>query len=127
VLDGSGTGQTVALWSGSGTSNTLTDSIITQTGSSPSQQIRITSENDAQLRLEAPSSWAGIQWVDGSGSDHIWYNGVNSTFAIGGGGSNVSGKKLHIDGSTSIGSNYDAASPPTNGLLVEGNVGIGTL
>jgi hypothetical protein len=29
VLDGSGTGQTVALWSGSGTSNTLTDSIIT--------------------------------------------------------------------------------------------------
>jgi hypothetical protein len=30
VLDGSGTGQTVPLWSGSGTSNTLTDSIITQ-------------------------------------------------------------------------------------------------
>jgi hypothetical protein len=30
VLDGIGTGQTVALWSGSGTSNTLDDSIITQ-------------------------------------------------------------------------------------------------
>ena len=126
VLDGSGTGQTLPLWAGSGTSNTLTDSIITQTGSSPSQQIRITSENDAQLRLQAPSSWAGIYWADGSGGDYIWYNGAGSTFAIGGGGSNVSGKKLHIDGSTSIGSNYDAASPPTNGLVVEGFVGIGT-
>ena len=30
VLDGAGTGQTLPLWSGSGTSNTLTDSIITQ-------------------------------------------------------------------------------------------------
>jgi hypothetical protein len=30
VLDGSGTGQTVALWAGSGTSNTLTDSRFTQ-------------------------------------------------------------------------------------------------
>jgi hypothetical protein len=34
VLDGSGTGQTVALWSGSGTSNTLTDSRFTQTSTS---------------------------------------------------------------------------------------------
>ena len=30
VLDGAGTGQTVALWSGSGTSNTLTDSRFSQ-------------------------------------------------------------------------------------------------
>jgi hypothetical protein len=30
VLDGSGTGQTVALWAGSGTSNTLTDSKLVQ-------------------------------------------------------------------------------------------------
>ena len=30
VLDGAGTGQTLPLWSGSGTSNTLTDSNITQ-------------------------------------------------------------------------------------------------
>jgi hypothetical protein len=127
VLDGSGTGQTVALWSGSGTSNTLTDSIITQTGSSPSQQIRITSENDTQLRLDGgTTSYAGIHWVDVSGNDYMYFNGSSGTFAIGGGGSGVSGKKLHIDGSTSIGSNYDAASPPTNGLVVEGNVGIGT-
>ena len=32
VLDGAGTGQTVALWSGSGTSNTLTDAPITVSG-----------------------------------------------------------------------------------------------
>jgi hypothetical protein len=31
VLDGAGTGQTLPLWSGSGTSNTLTDSRFTQT------------------------------------------------------------------------------------------------
>jgi len=33
VLNGTGTGQTVALWSGSGTSNTLTDAPITISGS----------------------------------------------------------------------------------------------
>jgi hypothetical protein len=32
VLDGAGTGQTLPLWSGSGTSNTLTDSILSQDG-----------------------------------------------------------------------------------------------
>ena len=128
VLDGSGTGNTVPLWAGSGTSNTLGNSIITQTGASPNQIIRITSNSDAQLRLDgAATSYAGIHWVDVSGSDYMWFNGSSGTFSIGGGGSGVSGKKLHIDGSTSIGSNYDAASPPTNGLLVEGNVGIGTI
>jgi hypothetical protein len=127
VLDGVGTGQTVPLWAGSGTSNTLDDSIITQIGSSPNQIIRITSNSDAQLRLDgAATAYAGIHWVDVSGNDYMWFNGSSGTFAIGGGGSGVSGKKLHIDGSTSIGSNYDAASPPTNGLVVEGNVGIGT-
>jgi hypothetical protein len=30
VLDGQGTGQTIPLWSGSGNSNTLTDSVLTQ-------------------------------------------------------------------------------------------------
>ena len=110
-----------------GNSNTLTDSIITQTGSSPSQIIRITSNSDAQLRLDgSTTSWAGIHWVDVNGSDYMWFSGSSGTFAFGGGGSNVSGKKLHIDGSTSIGSNYDTASPPTNGLVVEGGVGIGT-
>ena len=56
----------------------------------------------------------------------MFYNGTNSTFAIGGGGSNVSGKKLHIDGGTTIGANYDACTVASNGLSVEGNVGIGT-
>ena len=130
VLSGVGTGQTVALWQGLNTvtdSETLGNSIITQTGSSPNQIIRITSNSDAQLRLDgSTTSYAGIHWVDVNGNDYMWFNGSSGTFAIGGGGSGVSGKKLHIDGSTSIGSNYDAASPPTNGLVVEGDVGIGT-
>jgi hypothetical protein len=34
VLDGSGTGNQITKWAGSGTSNTLTDSIITDNGTS---------------------------------------------------------------------------------------------
>ena len=62
----------------------------------------------------------------------LWFNGTNKTFAIGGGGANIAGKKLHIDGGTTIGVNYDAVSGPNDGLYVEGqtwlngNVGIGT-
>jgi hypothetical protein len=32
VLDGSGTGNQITKWAGSGTSNTLTDSIVTDNG-----------------------------------------------------------------------------------------------
>ena len=39
VLDGFGTGQTLPLWSGSGTSNTLTDSHITQNSALPNDII----------------------------------------------------------------------------------------
>ena len=124
VISGAGTAGTVVYWTDT---ETLGDSIITQTGTAPSQQIKITSNNDAQLRLDGGgTSYAGIGWFDTNGSDYIWFNGANGTFAIGGGGANVSGKKLHIDGGTSIGVNYDAASPPTNGLVVEGNIRIGT-
>ena len=39
-------------------------------------------------------------------------------------GSNAPANKLHVNGSASIGSNYNTAAP-TNGLIVEGSVGIG--
>lgn len=89
-------------------------------------QVSVESTSDAPLRLKGTDSWSGIAFSDVSGTEHIWYNGGNSTFAIGGGGANVSGKKLHIDGGTTVGSSYDGQAVPANGLAVEGNTGLGT-
>ncbi len=78
--------------------------------------------SDSQLTLKGTNDWAGATFSDSSNSNTIWYRGSTSTFAIGGGGSIVSGKKLHIDGGVTIGSNYDATAMATNGLSVEGNI-----
>jgi hypothetical protein len=88
--------------------------------------LRLNSTADNQLLLTSSDSWTGIGFIDGaaSGADYIWHNGQNQTFALGGGGSNVSGKKLHVHGATTIGSGLASTAAPTNGLLVEGNVGI---
>jgi hypothetical protein len=92
-------------------------------GSSVLGIITAKSTNDAQLYLNGNgTSWAGIQWTDVSASDNMWYNGSTSTFAIGGGGSVVANKKLHINGGTTIGSGIAATAVATNGLLVETQV-----
>ncbi len=93
------------------------------TGGTLTGTLTIQNSNDAQLYLNGNgTSWAGISWADVSGSDFIWYNGSTSTFAIGGGGSFVANKKLHINGGTTIGSNLAATAVATNGLLVETQV-----
>jgi hypothetical protein len=85
------------------------------------------STSDAQLFLNGNgSSWAGIAWTDVSATDYMFYNGSTSTFAIGGGGSVVANKKLHINGSVTIGSGLAATSAGTNSLVVEGSVGVGS-
>lgn len=84
----------------------------------------IQSSSDAPLELRGTDSWSGIKFSDVNATDYLWYRGENSTFTIGGGGSNVAGKKLHIDGGATIGANYDATATPTNGLAVEGTVRI---
>ncbi len=82
-----------------------------------------TSSSDHQISLRSPDAWTGIEFDDSqSGFDYIWFNGIYQTFAIGGGGASVLGKKLHIDGGTTIGSNYDSTSVPLNGLNVEGAI-----
>jgi hypothetical protein len=79
--------------------------------------------SDTQIILNGGgTSWAGISWTDVAGTDYTWFNGSTSTFAIGGGGSAVSGKKLHVNGGMTIGSGYAATSNPTNGLNVEGAI-----
>jgi len=85
-----------------------------------------TTTSDYQITLNGGgTTWAGINWVDVNGSDQIWFNGQNKTFSIGGGGSNVSGKKLHIDGGVTIGADYDSTAVLANGLTVQGAVQIG--
>jgi hypothetical protein len=81
------------------------------------------SANDAQIFLNgAGTSWAGIAWTDVSGTDYTWFNGSTSTFAIGGSGSAVSGKKLHVNGGMTVGSGYSGTSTPSNGLNVQGEI-----
>jgi hypothetical protein len=81
---------------------------------------------DAQIYLTSPDTWSGISFNDVNGGDHLWFNGQHKTFAIGGSGANMANKKLHIHGGTTIGVGYRGKGSPINGLLVEGNVGIGT-
>lgn len=94
-----------------------------QAGSAVAARFETTA--DYQITLQSDDAWTGI-WFDDSGgvADPIWHNGTYGTFAMGGGGSVVSGKKLHVHGGMSVGSNAAGTTTPTNGLYVEGNVSI---
>ena len=78
------------------------------------------------LRVEGSGGGSGMSFTGGTNIEYIWYSDATKTFSIGGGGSAVTNKKLHIDGGTTIGANYDSETMSTNGLMVEGNVAIGT-
>lgn len=83
----------------------------------------VNTTSDAQIYLTSTDTWCGISFNDGNSiNDNIFYNGTHGTFSIGGGGSNVSGKKLHIDGGVTIGANYDATAVDANSLNVEGSI-----
>ncbi len=93
----------------------------------PAGVTELISASDFQLYLNGGStSWAGILFADVAGSNTIYYNGEHSTFSIGGGGSNVANKKLHIDGGTTIGTNFDYTAVDANSLRVEGSIISGT-
>jgi len=101
VLNGSGTGQKVSLWSGSGTSVTLTDSIMTQ---NPSGGL-----------------FAG-QYIDISGSGGI----SASQFNIGGkllDGNNFQGIDGYVLSSTTVGSNRKTAWVPPLTAATTTNLG----
>jgi hypothetical protein len=87
---------------------------------------RFQTTNDVTLQLESTNNWNGIRWKDSAGQDDIWFYGATKTWAFGGGGSTISGKKMHVNGGMSVGSNATATVMPTNGLYVEGGVYIGT-
>ena len=88
--------------------------------------LQVTCTNDWQIQCKSTNDWAGIQFTDSSASDQIWYRGTSGTFCIGGGGSSVSGKKLHINGGTTIGAGAGTWDAPTNGLKLQGPINVGS-
>ena len=90
--------------------------------------LTLNSTNDNQLVLSSGNTWTGIGFDDGDAAavDYLWHYGATGTFALGGGGSTTSGKKLHVDGGVSIGANADSVTMPTNGLYVEGELQLGS-
>jgi hypothetical protein len=105
------------------TSNSVTFAGITSTSSISVSGTGIftSGASDWQISLRSTDTWAGIEFDDTSSSpDYIWYNGGAQTFAIGGGGSNVSGKKLHVHGGMTIGTSLVSTASPSEGLTVAG-------
>jgi len=90
--------------------------------------LTLTNSSDRQLILNGNgTTYAGIQFTDVDATDYLWYRGLTGTFAIGGGGSSIVGKKLHIDGGTTIGAASDGTTPPTDGLYIQGGLTIAGL
>ena len=108
----------------------------------PTNKLHVYS-NDNELvfiRGTTAGAWMNIQ----SSTSNLWsigadgvngfsvYNRNSNNYALivkndgnlGIGNITTASNKLHVNGSASIGSNYNTAAP-TNGLIVEGNVGIG--
>ena len=86
--------------------------------------LTVNSTNDAQIYLTSPSSWTGISFNDSAvnAEDYIWHNGTYNTFAIGGGGSSVSGKKLHVHGGMTVGAGYATSGVSADSLVVQGGL-----
>ena len=122
TVDGSGSGLDADTVDGLNSSSFLrSDASDTATGF-----ITFQNSNDYQIALNGNSTaWAGISFTDSGGSDVMWFNGANGTFALGGGGSNVAGKKLHVDGGLSVGATSDGTSTPTNGIYSQGDISVG--
>jgi hypothetical protein len=132
--DGAGSGLDADLWDGYQFSSYLNQAVLTSSsptfagltvnGSTQTNGVGVfTSSNDNQIALRSTDTWAGIEFDDTNSSpDYIWYHGGSQTFAIGSGGSNVSGKKLHVHGGMTVGNGYASTGTQTNGLTVEGNI-----
>jgi len=108
----------------------------------PTNRLHVYSSNNELvfIRGTTAGAWVNIQ----SSTSNLWsigadgvngfsvYNRTSNGYALivtnggnlGIGNITTASNKLHVNGSTSIGSNYNTAAP-TNGLIVEGNVGIG--
>ena len=108
VLDGAGTGQTLPLWSGSGTSNTLTDSNITQDAN------LITKFGKTAVTTTAVAS------INHASNDFLYINGGTSGASIGDDDQNTRAIFYNNDYIR-----FDAAGAERMRIEANGNVGIG--
>ena len=91
-------------------------------GSTPSEYMRITSAGNVGIGTTAPGAKLDIVST-GAGSEGLRVDGASGGFAfVVKGGTDYTS---HIRAGATIGVNY-FTTPPSNGLIVEGNVGIGT-
>lgn len=84
---------------------------------------RIQSTSDTVLQLSGTDTYSGILFSDVNGSDPFWYYGASDSFALGGPG--ISTNKLNVYGNMAVGVNFYGVAAPTNGMIVQGKVGIG--
>ena len=110
VLDGFGTGQTLPLWSGSGTSNTLTDSNITQDAN------LITRFGKTATTATAAAS------INHASNDFLYINGGTAGASFG--DDSQSTRMIAFDSDYL---RFDTAGSEKMRILSGGNVGIGEI
>ena len=128
VLDGQGTGQTVALWSGSGDTNTLTNAPITVSGDD------VTFAGTTTVQGTGDSSFVGNV---GIGTDNptakleLYTDAGNSSMRFSGGAANNETYDIRqgVAGISNGGLSFTNVTTGTETMVfqdVTGNVGIGT-
>jgi len=89
-------------------------------GSNP--DLRFVNTGSASSQIKANNGNLTVITNDGGSNSMIW---AQSGF-VGLGSFSNPASRLSVSGNTAIGSSYFTTPAPTNGLIVEGNVGIGT-
>lgn len=86
-------------------------------------RLLVSGPNSDSLSLESQdSNGVNLNFSDSNGASRLSFYGENQTFTFGNTNSNVSGKRLHVDGGQTIGSGYDNSAAPEDGLSVEGEL-----
>ena len=137
-----GTGDILNLYDGATNVFTVLDGGTVGIGTtSPSQRLSVAGVGEQNIVVHSTDSSAVGTYLTNSVSSWRMYNaGGNGGLRFNNGsdrlsifstgnvsiGSQNAGSRLAVAGNATIGVNYDTAFAPTDGLLVEGNVGIGT-
>lgn len=123
IFRGGWGGASWQAWNRVLTNQNYTSYALPLSGGTVTGQVTFRDSGDTQITLNGNgTTWSGITATDVNGTDYMWVYGATGTWAFGGGGSTVSGKKMHIHGGVTIGSSYAQTSNPTNGLNVEGAI-----